>query len=175
MRFHRFSLPAAFWLALNLQAWATTSVTIPGKLTVPTGDRPNFILRGIGMQVYEWATNADVPSKTEWVLKTIDAQMSSDFGKIVAKHYDGPTWEATDGSKTSGTVMETASAPDPNGAIPWQLLKATSSGIGLFGKVKYIQRVATSGGRAPAACKVAEVGKIARIGYMAEYYFYTAK
>ena len=175
MHFHRSTVPAALLLALSLQAWATTSVTIPGKLMAPTGDKPTFILRGIGMHIYECAAKADTPSKTEWILKTADAQMSNDFGKIVAKHYDGSSWAATDGSKTSGTVLGTADAPDPGRAVSWQLLKATSSGTGLFGKVKYIQRVATSGGRAPAACKVAEVGKIARIGYMAEYYFYTVK
>ncbi|MNC98898.1 hypothetical protein D3C83_169990 [compost metagenome] len=64
-------------------------------------------------------------------------------------------------------------APDAN-AIPWLLLGAKStSGNGVFGATKSIQRVHTVGGITPAeTCNQAQAGKVARVAYTAVYYFY---
>jgi hypothetical protein len=72
-----------------------------------------------------------------------------------------------------GAVLERAT-PDPN-AIPWLLLEAVSSeGPGPFGGVTYVQRMNTVGGKAPAA-PGAVLGEVARVPYVAEYYFYRAR
>lgn len=173
MNLHHFFLPAAILFALSLPASAA-HVVIPDILKPADAGKVAFILRGIGVQIYECAVKKDMPSQTEWVFKGPEAQMSNDVGRIVAKHYGGPTWEGNDGSITVGTVRESAPATESR-AIPWLLLTGMSNGNGMFGKVRHIQRVATTGGVAPAACKVAEVGKVARVKYMAEYYFYTVK
>ena len=173
MNLLRLSITAAMLSALCLPANAA-HVAIPANLKTPDGDKPALVLHAMGVQIYECATKKDAPSQTEWVFKAPEAELSNDNGKIVARHYGGPTWEGNDGSTTKGSVKERADAPAAN-AIPWLLLTATSSGKGMFGNVKYIQRVATVGGKAPEACKVAEVGIAARVDYRADYYFYTTK
>jgi hypothetical protein len=45
----------------------------------------------------------------------------------IGKHYAGPHWESTDGSKVVAAVKERADAPAA-GAIPWLLLTAKSVG-----------------------------------------------
>ena len=172
MNLCRLSLSAALLLAFLPTGAA--HVVIPPILKPADGDKLAFVLKGIGVQIYECATKKDAPSQTEWVFKGPEAQLSNDVGRIIGKHYGGPTWEGNDGSITVGTVKERDEAPDAR-AIPWLLLTAASRGNGMFGKVRHIQRVATTGGKAPLPCKAAEVGKTVRVDYMADYYFYTAK
>ena len=68
-----------------------------------------------------------------------------------------------------------ADAPAPRAdAIPWLLLAATThTGQGKFSKVTFVQRVNTTGGKAPATgCDAAAVGKEARAAYTADYIFW---
>jgi hypothetical protein len=59
--------------------------------------------------------------------------------------------------------------------IDWLLLQAVSTdGPGIFNGVTYIQRVNTSGGKAPTA-PGEFIGAEAKIPYTAEYYFYRAE
>jgi hypothetical protein len=87
-----------------------------------------------------------------------------------------PHWESSDGSKILGTVKGRADAPVAD-AIPWLLLAAKSVGwTGCFSNVTSIQRVNTVGGAAPKSdCSQAAAGTPARIGYTADYYFFTSK
>jgi hypothetical protein len=96
--------------------------------------------------------------------------------KRIGRHYAGPHWESTDGSKILGTLKARADAPGPD-AIPWLLLTAKSVGSeGSFSKVTSVQRVNTVGGLAPkGGCSQTAVGTPARINYTADYYFFTAK
>lgn len=96
-------------------------------------------------------------------------------GKKIGKHYAGPHWESTDGSKIVGTVKERADAPQAD-AIPWLLLVAKSVGPqGSFSKITSIQRVNTVGGAAPmTACSQANIGTTGRIPYT-DYYFLSEK
>jgi hypothetical protein len=70
----------------------------------------------------------------------------------------------------------TARADAPRaGDIPWLLLSAKSVGTdGAFSKVTSIQRVATTGGAAPAEACTQE-GTRERIPYTADYYFFTSR
>jgi hypothetical protein len=88
---------------------------------------------------------------------------------VAGKHYAGPTWQASDGSTVVGARVAGAT-PDPT-AIPWLLLRATShAGAGEMTEVTYIQRVATTGGLAPAeGCTPASLGAVARVPYTASY------
>jgi hypothetical protein len=94
-------------------------------------------------------------------------------GKQIGRHSKGPTWEAADGSKVTGQVVERANAPKA-GAVPWLLLKATShEGDGRLARVSYIQRVDTEGGVAPAeGCDQAHAGAESAVSYQARYLFY---
>ena len=62
------------------------------------------------------------------------------------------------------------------GAIPWLLLKVTTSTTtGPFAGVTYVQRLNTSGGLAPAAggCNSGTVNSQVSVPYSADYYFFT--
>jgi hypothetical protein len=76
-------------------------------------------------------------------------------GQTIRQHYAGPTWEAPDGSKIVGKILASEPAPQ-TGAIPWLLLSAESSGSGVLGAARFVQRVNTSGGVGPTgACPTA--------------------
>ena len=61
--------------------------------------------------------------------------------------------------------------------IPWLLLEtAQSSGAGVMGKVRSIQRVSTVGGKAPdETADASKAGQERRVDYTAIYAFYVAK
>jgi hypothetical protein len=94
-------------------------------------------------------------------------------------HYAGPTWEARDGSKVVGSRVDGVTV-DPT-AIPWLLLSAASTAAGPDGdklaKTTYIQRIATTGGLAPAAsqCTAASSGSVVEVPYTADYVFWKAR
>ena len=62
-------------------------------------------------------------------------------------------------------------------AIPWLRLDAKSTGgAGLLANVTGIQRVSTAGGLPPAAgCAAPDHGRIVRVEYAADYYFYVPR
>jgi hypothetical protein len=90
-----------------------------------------------------------------------------------ARHYDGPTWQAEDGSTVVGVVQARDAGPDPD-AIPWLLLGvASTSGRGVLSATSSIQRIGTAGGKAPAeGCDPAHLDQEWRAPYTAQYAFY---
>jgi len=135
-----------------------------------------MIVRAQGVQIYECRAKTDPAGGYEWAFVAPEADLFDARGNKIGKHYAGPHWESTDGSKILGTVKERANAPTSD-AIPWLLLAAKSVGpAGSFSKVTSIQRVNTAGGVAPATgCSQADAGKPARIDYTADYYFFTPR
>ena len=103
-----------------------------------------------GFQIY----TCDGTTATWGPASTPDAKLFDDNGELVVKHFGGPTWQAKDGSKVVGSVRATrrTASPDPT-AIPWLRLTAdpATAGPGLLANTTFIQRVATTGGLAPAA------------------------
>jgi hypothetical protein len=111
----------------------------------------------------------------EWVFVGPDAKLNDRSGKQVGKYYGPPaTWESMDGSKLTGAQV--AVAPSSAGNIPLQLVKANPAmGAGAMTGVTYIQRVATSGGVAPASvCDASSAGSKQIVRYQADYIFYKA-
>jgi hypothetical protein len=135
-----------------------------------------MIVPAKGVQIYACREKKDQPHVHEWGFVAPEAVLFDQNGKVIGKHYAGPHWEATDGSKVIGEVKERADAPSAD-AIPWLLLKTASVGTpGAFSKVTGIQRVNTIGGVAPKdGCSQADAGKTARVGYTADYYFLVSK
>jgi hypothetical protein len=150
-----------------------TKPVVPEALAVPPGQVLSVEARATGVQIYQCDVNKDDPARVEWVFKAPSADLFDTAGKPIGKHYGGPTWEAADGSKVVGEVQARNDGPDPQ-AIPWLLLRAKpSAGDGIFARTQSIQRVQTSGGRAPAqGCTDAVVGTQVRVPYTATYYFY---
>jgi hypothetical protein len=79
---------------------------------------------------------------------------------------------ANDGSTVIGEVVAHEDSPDAD-AIPWLLLRAKSTvGSGVFSGVAFIQRLRTSGGKAPlTGCDAGYAGTEVRVAYSADYYF----
>ena len=109
-----------------------------------------------------------------WALERPDALLFGSYGRVIAHHYEGPTWEGLDESTVVGARV--AGATVNANAIPWLLLKAADhTGDGVFSKVSFIQRLSTDKGLAPTTeCDEKHVGAHVRSPYTATYYFYVA-
>jgi len=121
-----------------------------------------------GVQIYRW-------NDTAWVQVSPSATLFSDEAEhhAVAIHYSGPTWEGLAGSKVVGAVLDKCT-PDAN-AIPWLVLSGVSDGeAGPFQGVTRIQRVNTTGGKAPAKAGD-NVGQVVSVPYTTEYFFYAPR
>jgi hypothetical protein len=140
---------------------------IPAELALPL-ERPlvgKYAAKGVQIYVCRVEGVAN-----EWEFKAPEAELTDAQGRLFAKHYAGPTWEARDGSKIVGKVLANEPAPKA-GTIPWLLLSTDSSGSGVLAGVHFAQRVNTSGGVGPTgACPTA--GTERRVEYMADYIFY---
>jgi hypothetical protein len=148
-------------------AGCASTVAVPDSLKPGASESLALVVPARGVQIYECRD-------AKWTFVAPDAELFDRSGKKIGTHYAGPHWEAADGSKVIGAVKQRADAPAA-GSIPWLLLGTKSVGNeGSFSKVTSIQRVATTGGAAPAgAC--AQNGERARVPYTADYYFFTAR
>ena len=151
------------------------TVEVPDKLKPGANASLAMIVPAKGVQIYECRARKE-GGGYEWAFVAPEADLFDLGGNRIGRHYAGPHWESTDGSKIMGTVKERADAPVADD-IPWLLLSAKSVGSeGTFSKVTSIQRVSTVGGVAPkAGCSQAAAGTRARIDYTADYYFFTTK
>jgi hypothetical protein len=154
---------------------AFTRTPVPSELAPGPDRRLSMVVAARGVQIYRCDAKKDEPGRFEWTFQAPDAVLRDVGGKYVGKHYEGPTWEAEDGSKIVGTVDARREAPSRN-AIPWLRLSARSTGTaGLFAGVTTVVRLGTSGGVAPSACTDREHGTILRVPYSADYNFYVTR
>lgn len=147
----------------------------PPELQVPPNSSLVLKARGKGVQIYECASKPDDAHAFAWKLKAPEADLFDDAGQKVAHHFAGPTWQASDGSSVFGSVMAKSDAPDAQ-AVPWLLLTTVAKGPGLLAHVMHVQRLDTSGGKAPlTGCDAAQAKAKAetRVPYEATYYFYS--
>jgi len=144
---------------------AAPAPTIPEAIALPAGNTVFLIGHAKGFQIYTCDGNGS------WGSATPDAKLFDDNGELIAKHFAGPTWQAKDGSSVVGA--RDAGVTVDASAIPWLRLKAVSTTPGLLGPTTYIQRVATTGGLAPAPadCNAKKAGKKVKVPYTADYYF----
>src|SRR5262245_44561988 len=142
---------------------------VPGQIQPDTDSNKVFLIgHGVGVQIY--TCNGAV-----WSAAVPRANLYGDNGKLIIKHFAGPSWQATDGSKAVGTVVNKVTV-DPS-AIPWVLLSATTTpgpdGDRLV-DTTFIQRLDTTGGLTPPAadCNAATAGTVVEVPYTAEYVFW---
>ena len=154
----------------------TSMVTIPDTLKPGVNESLAMVVPAKGVQIYECRARKDRVEEYEWAFVAPEADLFDARGNRIGRHYAGPHWEATDGSKILGTVKARADAPSAD-AIPWLLLTTKSVGPeGSFSKITSIQRVRTVGGVGPqTGCSQATAGTPARVSYTADYYFFTIK
>ncbi len=149
---------------------------VPGPLRVPADQALIKRLHGAGVQIYECQPMKNDPAQFDWAFRGPEANLLTRAGRIVGKHYAGPTWEASDGSRVVGQVIGNSPSPKPN-SIPWLLLRArATAGSGLFTRVQFIQRLNTAGGTVPVpGCRRDQAGQQLRAAYTADYLFYGAR
>jgi len=172
---HRALTPIVTGAALALActaAWVSTAqaqTAVPATLTPPETTHVVAALRASGTQIY--VCKRDANNELSWTFKAPSADLYDASGQLVVKHGAGPSWEASDGSKITGTVLQQAPNTDQPGSIALLLLQATpAGGPGLLASVRYVQRLDTRGGVAPAAPCTQE-GQEGRSPYLAEYVF----
>src|SRR5215208_6275831 len=150
--------------------------TVPSDIAVLEGNKLFLVGHAVGVQIYSCNLTA---GQYSWTLVAPRANLYGDNGKLVATHFGGPTWQATDGSYVVGRRDAPPVTMD-GAAIPWLRLAAASTSVGDDGDrlahTAYIQRVATTGGIAPAAgtCNASTIGAVEEIPYTANYYFWKA-
>ncbi len=148
---------------------------IPDSLKVPNQQVVLLDAQAKGVQIYVCKATKTT-NEYEWTLKAPNAILfNAKDGTQIGKHYGGPTWEANDGSKVVGAIKTRVNSPSQD-TIPWLLLAAKSHiGNGILSKVNYIQRVNTTGGKAPSdGCDSNHTGIETQVNYTATYYFYGA-
>jgi Protein of unknown function (DUF3455) len=148
---------------------AGASAQVPDRIQPPAGHTPFLLVHAIGVQVYACAATADGP---KWQFVEPKAVLYGDRGQLLGTHYVGPTWQTRDGSLVKAARVDGVTV-DPT-AIPWLLLKATTSTPGQLAPTTYIQRLATRGGLEPAAakCNAGTVGSERWVPYTADYRFW---
>ena len=139
---------------------------VPDTIKVDPAYKLFLVGHATGVQIYSCTASG-------WTLSAPRAELVDDKGKFLMSHAGGPTWTARDGSKVTGARVNGVTV-DPT-AIPWLLLSASGTpgadGDRIAG-TKFIQRVNTVGGLAPAPSTCTTVGAVKEIPYTADYYFW---
>jgi hypothetical protein len=165
------------WVTTAVLLIATANVAqaaeaVPAALQPPAGYKVALTAKAKGVQIY--TSKADGGAAPTWVLEAPLAELNG--GKVVIHHYDGPSWEADDGSKVvrdKDTPVVTVPAKQASANIPWLLVKvAPDPAAGALNQVTYVQRISTQGGVAPAKPPTRAGTKVG-IPYTATYVFYT--
>jgi hypothetical protein len=156
-----------------LSGFSAIAQQVPQTLQPPASEQLLLQVHAKGDQVYTCKADG---AQFSWMLKEPDAQLFDKEGKPFGKHFAGPSWEATDGSRITGKAAANAPSPDAD-SIPWLLVKVVShSGAGVLVPVTSLQRINTKGGKAPASgCDATHVGQEIRVPYSADYVFFAPK
>jgi hypothetical protein len=144
---------------------------VPSTIAVEPGHKLFLVGHAVGVQIYRCDPTA---SGAAWTFVAPRADVYDDKGKLLVTHFAGPTWLAKDGSFALGSVVDRAPMA---GSIPLLLLAtSTDEGDGRLSATTFVQRLATTGGLAPAAaeCTAATVGTVAEVPYTADYTFWKA-
>jgi hypothetical protein len=151
----------------RLHAEDNRAPEVPADIQVEAGHKVHFHAYAEGVQIYTW-------NGSSWGTSVPEATLYDNERNVVGVHYgtpNGPAWESVSGSKVIATVAAPRVTVDTN-AIPWLLLRATyTQGPGVFASTAFIQRVNTTGGKAPQEAGTT-VGQVAPVPYTADYYFF---
>jgi len=145
---------------------------VPPELAPARDQDLAFVLAATGVQKYTCSATA---TGAAWTLVAPDAALFKNRHRV-GTHDAGPTWRYRDGS--SVVAAKAADATPDASAIPWLLLTATGHGgeRGKMTAVTSIQRLSTTGGRAPAAgCDADHMGAASDVPYSADYFFYQTR
>jgi hypothetical protein len=141
------SLPS-WQIAQSEQLQLPQHISVNGSTRVAT-----YFAKGV--QLYKAQVKAgSSPASYEWVFVAPQAELFGSDNKKKGTHGAGPFWEISPGDSVFAqhfSPAKTASVPGGY-SIDWLLLqpKTGKTATGIFAQVQYIQRIATTGGKAPA-------------------------
>ena len=154
-------------------------ISIPAAVDLPPnapgGNTRVATFYAVGVQRYKSQQKADNPGVFEWVFVAPQADLYDATNSKVGTHSAGPAWQLNGGADSIAgqafTPPRTAPSADA-GSIDWLLLmpKTGKTATGIFANVSYIQRIVTTGGKAPTTAP-AEDGLAAEVPYTAIYRF----
>jgi hypothetical protein len=152
--------------ALAIESPSTQPVGLPDELQVTGPVLMHVKAKGVQIYTCVKSTTGDL----KWVMKEPKADFVADDG-TKGKHFKGPSWQIDGGAKVIGQKLREHPSTDPT-AVPWLLLKVVShEGDGAFATAVYVQRLNTTGGKAPAITDQ-KPGDEVQVPYTAEYVFY---
>jgi hypothetical protein len=171
--FCRAAFAALFAIASVILSFPAGGQQAPPQIQPPANEQLLLQLHAKGDQIYTCKGDA---AQAVWALKAPDAQLFDKDGTPFGKHFAGPSWEASDGSRVTGKAVANVPSPDAD-SIPWLLVNVVGhEGSGVLSRATSIQRINTKGGKAPASgCDAAHVGQEMRVAYSADYLFYAPK
>ena len=151
-------------LSTPLVSAAAAEVPLPDALAAP-GETVVLTAHAVGMQIYECKAGTD--GKLAWAFREPLATLIAD-GKIVGRHFAGPTWELS-GSAVVGRVVASTPGATAND-IAWLKLDVVSrSDSDMLANATTIQRINTVGGKLDDACD--RPGDSRSMPYTADYVF----
>ena len=149
-------------------------IDLPANL--PKGNTRVATFFAEGVQKYKARIKpGSIPETLEWTFVAPQADLYDAMNKFVGTHSAGPNWQLTGGADVifaqAYAPPKTAPSPDPS-SIDWLLLmpKTGTTPTGIFAPVSYIQRIATKGGKAPAALPLT-INDTVEVPYTAVYRF----
>jgi hypothetical protein len=147
-------------------ASASAEDLLPGAIAAFPGESVVLKAHAVGQQIYQCKAGAD--GKLAWALLEPIASLMVD-GKLVGRHFKGPTWELADGSAVVGKAIGNAPGQKA-GDIAWLKLEVVSrSGSGKLSDVTTVQRINTLGGTLEDSCD--RPGTTRGMPYAADYVF----
>jgi hypothetical protein len=157
-------------LALPMVPIALASVSaedlLPGAIAAVPGETVVLKAHAVGQQIYQCKAGAD--GKLAWELLEPIASLMVD-GKLVGRHFKGPTWELADSSAVVGKAIGNAPGQKA-GDIAWLKLEVVSrGGSGKLSDVTTVQRINTLGGVLKDSCD--RPGATRGMPYAADYVF----
>ena len=138
----------ALLVATSMPAVALEMRDLPPALAVP-GGKILATVAAVGTQNYECVR---VPKgQLAWSFREPAATFAMD-GKPAGRHFAGPTWEFTDGSRLTARVVDKAAGKTAND-LPWlKLAVVDRAKKGPASGTKWVLRIETEGGALAGQC-----------------------
>lgn len=152
-------------------AVTTPSLGIFSKIKAPSDSTPVLLLAAQGVQIFRCEKREGT---FVWVFRQPDAQLLDSSGKAVGRHGASFSFEHTDGSRLTATIVAYDDAPN-SADLRWVLMTSRSFGKGAFDGITHVQRVRTRGGMPPEKCDAAQANQLLRVDFSAEFVFYRPK
>ena len=163
---------AAYKIELSEKLFIPAVVDLPANL--PGGNSRVATYFAEGVQKYKAQLKAGTTNEYEWIFVAPDAKLYDAANRQKGTHGAGPYWTISAADSIFAqhfTPAKTSAAPEVN-SIDWLLLMPKNGKIatGVFKDVAYIQRIATTGGKAPVIPPL-NIDVTAEVPYTAIYRF----